>query len=160
MVLVIVQPEDHGRVPGDSQQKVPVVAEAMIAEQLRLHGQVVVVVHLGVAGREDVMPEQRHLLFQRATCVDHVVQPLGRPRKWSWPSRLGGRDIPEQEMVIGSRNAIRRIDQLFDGCLVTLRGAPFNLVTGRSESGASHEVRHQDYFLLVRHRLPPCAHWV
>ena len=160
MILVVVQPEDHGRVSGDAQEKVSIVAEAVVSEHLGLHRQVVVVVHLGVAGGEDVMPEERHLLLEGAPGVYHVVEPLRRSGDGSGAARFGGRDVPEQEVVIGARYAIRRVDQLLDGLLVSLRGAALDFVTGRAEPGASHEVRHQGDVPSVGHWPPPCLHWV
>jgi hypothetical protein len=46
MVLVVVQPENHGRVLRDLHQKITIVAHAVPAEQLDLLQQLVVVVHL------------------------------------------------------------------------------------------------------------------
>ena len=74
-VLVVVQPVDHGRVHGEFEQYGAHIAHADAAEQIDL------VVHrhdmlaLGISGGKDMMPEERHLLFQRAFAVDHAVDP-------------------------------------------------------------------------------------
>jgi len=70
VVLLIIEPEDHGRVGRHLHQKIAVVAHSAFAKDRDLLQQLVVIVDLGVAGREDVVPEQRHLLFQRPLGVD------------------------------------------------------------------------------------------
>ena len=78
VVLVVVEPVNHGRVLGQHDQQVAVVARSVVAEHVDLRDQVIVVVDLGVTDRKDAVPEERHLLFQRPLGVDQVVEPVCR----------------------------------------------------------------------------------
>ena len=53
------------------------VAQGVLAHQLVLAEHEAGVLHLGVAGGEVVVPEQRQLLLQRVRAVEHPVQPPG-----------------------------------------------------------------------------------
>ena len=79
VVLAVVQPVDHGRVARETEQQCAQIAQAVAAEQLDVadHGRRVLA--LGPAGREDVVPEERHLLFERPLRVDHAVEPATVP---------------------------------------------------------------------------------
>ncbi len=76
MVFVVVQPEDHGRIFRDREQQIPIVAHALVAEELNLFEQLVVIVDLGIASGEHLMPEKRHFFFKRAIRVDQVKHPV------------------------------------------------------------------------------------
>ena len=112
---VSVEPRDHGWVLGDGEQQVAEVAKGVLAKQLELSLDAVCVLGglrgQGTARRagtelagdlaepcgEVVVPEQRHLLLQRALGVDHAEDPalrrIGdprvRPRTDRARSRLG-----------------------------------------------------------------------
>ena len=91
-VALAVEPHQHRGILRHLQQEVAVVAERVLAEELdlplrpaqraglvrehlgRLHG-AGVGGQLAVGGGEVVVPEQRHLLLQRAPRVDHAEHP-------------------------------------------------------------------------------------
>ena len=154
MALVVVEPEDHGRVPGKLVQQLPIVAHAMFAEHPQLFEHVVGVVHLGVAGGEDVVPEERHLLFQRTPGVYHVIQPVSLRRRNVSAGILDVGVVSKEQVVVCPRT-VPRVDKLRHCRLVSLFDIPLKLISGRAESNSPHEVRHQSDIILVGHRVPP-----
>ena len=70
VVVLVVEPENHCRVAGKLDEKVAEAPQSISAEHLDLLEDCLGLVELGVAGGEDVMPEERHFLFQRATGVN------------------------------------------------------------------------------------------
>ena len=139
VVLVIVQPVDHGGVSGEFDQKLAVVAHAVVSEHIYLFEQVVAVVHLGVSGGEDVVPEQRHLLLQRSLGGDHPVEPVGLARRRRSARHLGDRVVSVQRVLI-HRGLRLGVEEFFYGCLVTYLAVALHFLSGRSEPGATHEV--------------------
>jgi hypothetical protein len=92
LALVSCQPDHHRRILRDLEEEVAEVAERVLPEQLDLplrppeHARLVreqlralqharFVSQLAEAGGEVVVPEQRHLLLQRTTRVDHPEHP-------------------------------------------------------------------------------------
>ncbi len=49
------------------------IAHAVVAEQINLLQHLIVIVDLRVTGREHMVPEQRHLLFQRALRGHQII---------------------------------------------------------------------------------------
>jgi hypothetical protein len=76
MILIVVQPENHRGVFRQLDQEPTVVAHSHIAEQFNLFQELVVVIHLGIAGGKHMMPEERYLLFQGAFGVDQIEHPV------------------------------------------------------------------------------------
>ena len=88
-----VEPDEHRRVLGDLDQDVAEVAERVVAQHLDLAAHAAGILgrfgghvarglggasdarHLAVAGREVVVPEERHLLLERPLAVHHPEQP-------------------------------------------------------------------------------------
>ena len=70
-----IQEGQHGRVLRDADQQGAEVAQALILEQLKLVQHLAVVAHLVFIGGEVAVPEQRHLLLQRARRGEHAVCP-------------------------------------------------------------------------------------
>ena len=68
----------------------------MLAEHVDLLEQLVAVVNLGVAGREHVVPEQRHLLFQGPVAGYHVVHPVRLTGEGNAAGEQEAGVIPEQ----------------------------------------------------------------
>ena len=141
MVLVVVQPVDHGRVLGERNEQVAIVRHSQIAEHVDLLEQVVAVVHLCVAGREDVVPEQRHLLFQRSLGGDHPVQPVGLSGSGRTAGHLSNRVIPVQGVLVDRWLALR-VKQHLDCLLIPNLTVALDILTGSAKSGATHQVRH------------------
>ena len=73
MILVVVEPEDHRGIFRHGHQQVTVVTHALLAEQLDLLEQLIVIVDFRVSGRENMVPEQRHFLFQGTLGRDEVI---------------------------------------------------------------------------------------
>jgi hypothetical protein len=73
--VVVVEVGEHRGVADDPEQQVGEAAQRVRAEQLVLHVHVVRVLDRAVAGREVVVPEERHLLFERARRLDHALEP-------------------------------------------------------------------------------------
>ena len=156
MVLVVVQPENHGRISGYLQQQVSVVSQPLFSEQLYLGCQVVIVIHLGVAGGKYVMPEQGHLLLERALGVDHVVEPVGRAGRRAWAAGLGGGDVPVQQVLVCARRVVGGRNKLLDDTFVPFLGQPLKLVACGSKSGATHKMGCQGYIpCVIWHWMPP-----
>ena len=150
VVLEVVQPVNHGRIPGDFEQQLLVVAHTLFAEQGHHAGDFVVVVNLGNAGGEDLVPEKGHLLFQRAFGVDHEVQPFRRTHALDGAGTPRPGLIPDELVAVDSRLAFR-IEQLLNGSLVPF-GDPFlQLITGSPKAGAAHQVGHQGNVLRCHH---------
>ena len=138
---VIVEPEDHGRIPGDLDQQGAKVAQRVLAEHGDLVGHHLGVVELGEARREQVMPEKRHLLFQRSPGVDHAVHPqrLGRIDL----ARLFHIRIEAEDHVLFEWRGVLWVEQLLDRRLVATRQRCFELVARSAKAGATVEVAHQ-----------------
>ena len=150
VVLVVVQPEDHRRVPRDRHQQIAIVAHAVVAEQFDLLQQLVVVVDLRVAGGEHVVPEQRHLLLQRALRVHQVVHVVDVAHRRLAAGQQRGRLVTQQH--IGVHGRLRGIlDQFLDGRVVALGHARLELVPGCPEARATHQMGHQTDVVLVCH---------
>ncbi len=74
-VAVGVEPDEHGRVPADRLEQRAELAQGVRPQQHVLAEHQDRVLHLGEAGGEVVVPEQRHLLAQRVAALEHAVQP-------------------------------------------------------------------------------------
>ena len=74
-VEAVVQPDQHRGVLRHGDQQPAEVARGVLSEGLVLPEQQFVVEYLFLAGREVVVPEERHLLFERAGRTDHPVGP-------------------------------------------------------------------------------------
>jgi hypothetical protein len=74
-VELVVQPEKHGGVFRQLEQDCPEIAERHTAEGGDLACHLEGALDLGVPRREQAMPEEHHLLLQRALRVDHAPYP-------------------------------------------------------------------------------------
>src|SRR3989442_263451 len=150
VVLVVVQPEDHRGVSGDRDEQVAVVTHATLTEQADLLQQLIVVVHLRVAGGEHVVPEERHFLFQRALRVHQVIHEIHVPHRVLPARQQRRRLIAEQRVDIDCRLGLG-VEQLLDSRFVPLGHARFELVAARAEARTAHQVSHQRDVVLVCH---------
>ena len=151
VVLVVVQPEDHGGVAGELDEQVSVVAHAVFAEHANLLYHVVAVVHLAVAGGEHLVPEDRHLLFERPLGVEQVVEPVGLSRAYRAAGHLGDGVVSEQGVLVRGGMGVL-VEQFLDGRLVSLFGARLYLFAGCAEAGAPHEMGHKGDVFIGGHR--------
>ena len=152
VVLVVVQPVDHGRVLGQCNQQVSIVRHSQVTEHVDLLEQVVAVINLSVAGREDMVPEQRHLLFQRPLGSYHPIQPVGLSGRCRASGHLSNRMVPIQGVLIDRWLAVR-VKQHFHCLLIPNLAIALNLVTSCAETGSTHQVRHQAMSSLVAIRV-------
>ena len=144
VVLVVVQPENHGRVLGQLDQQFPVVAHAVLAEHVYLLQHLVAVVHLGVAGGEDVVPEEGHLLLEGPGGVNHLPHVVGLAVVGHSAGQLGAGGVPEEEvLVVVGDVVLLGLQKLLHGGLVSPGGSLLQLGAGCSEAGAPHQVGHQ-----------------
>ena len=142
VVFVVVQPEDHGGVLGQLDEQVLVVSQTVLAEHVDLLQQLVTVVHLGVAGGENVVPEKRDLLFERALGADHLVHPVGLTGEGSTTGEQEAGVIPEHQRHLAALHLFGRIEQFLDSGLVALSNPSLQLLTRRPETDAAHQVGH------------------
>ena len=155
VVLVVVEPVDHGWVFGQPEEQLSIVSHPKLAEHLDLIQEVVAVVHLVVPGGEEVVPEQRHLLLERPPGVDQVVEPVRLTLRDVPPGDLHGRMVPVEEESVDRR--LLRIQQVLDRLLVTVRNKLLELVPVDAESGSAHQVSHQRKIFFRRHSPDPPA---
>ena len=149
VVLVVVQPENHGRVLGQLNEHIPVVAHPTLPEHIDLLQQLVAVVHLGVAGGENMVPEQRHLFLQGTVAGDHVVHPVGLPGEGHAAGQQETGVIAEQQRHLAALALRGRVQQFLYGGFVALGNAAFQLGAVGAEPGAPHQVGHQCQVILV-----------
>ena len=119
------------------------IGEAVPAEHVDLVGDVN---GLGVRSSEDVVPEERYLLFERTPGVDHPVYPLVLAAE---PAKVAHGDI-----FVDVGEALG-VEEVFDDGLVTPGGQEFQLVAGCPKPGATHQVSDQIEVGLL-HSAPPC----
>ena len=81
VILVVVEPVDHGRVARQLNQYGAEVGKAVGAKHLDVIDHARRVLALGPARRQDAMPEKRHLLLQRPISVQHPVDPAAVPNR-------------------------------------------------------------------------------
>ena len=141
MVVVVVEPHDHRRVPRQLDQESPEVAEPVPAEHLDLVRQHLAVNDLRVARGEDAVPEERRLLSEGRPGGDHPVQPVVAAAPGPHHARL--LVVEPTGHVVAHPACVRRIDQLLDRRVVPLRGVRLYLFTGRAESRPAHQVGYQ-----------------
>src|SRR5262245_17454311 len=103
------------------------------------------VVDFRLAGSEQLVPEQHHLLLQRPLGVEHRMKPRGHPHA------RGGDGLPEsrmvaQELIPVNRFSVR-VHQLLDRRLIALCRSGLKLVAAGSEASTAHQVSHQGNIL-------------
>ena len=135
-VLVVVEPEDHGRVPRQVGQDGLHVGEAVSPEHVDLVGHVT---GLGVGRREDVVPEERYLLLEGTLGVDHPVEPsLALDLYPAVEDR--SQVVSAHQVALDLREALG-VQQVLDHLVIPLGGVLLELVPRRSEPRAARQVR-------------------
>ena len=153
MVLLVVQPEDHGRVLGQMEEKLLVVAHAHAAEELDLGRHSVAAAHLGCCRRENVVPEESHLLLERSTPIPHGVEPVHLDVEVG-PGLLGLRKVTV-ELELVELGLVLRVEELLHYALVPALGELFELRPCRAESGPTHQVGHLGDPVTISHSRAP-----
>ena len=121
----------------------------MFAEGGNLAGHLRGIVHLGVGGGEQLVPEEGHLLFQGPLGVDHPVHPVGLVNRRR-PGPLVTREEPVQQFLVYGRLPLR-MQKLLDHGFVAPGDALLQFLTGITKARASQQVGHQSNVFLVRH---------
>ena len=152
VVVLVVQPDDHGRIPGEFRQQVSEAAHAPVPEHADLVGEGLAVDDLGVSGGEDAVPEQGDLLPQRGGSAGHAVQPvLAGTQGAHHAGQLG---VEPADEVVTHALLAAVVEEPLDGGLVALGGVGFQLLAGGAEAGAPHQVA-DEFDIAVCHILPP-----
>ena len=153
VIAVVVQPVNHRRALRQLGQQVGKGSQPLPAEHGNLLGQLRRIVHFGVAGGEQLMPEQGHLFLQGPTGVDHPIDPLGLGGDRSQGTLEVGK-VADQVILVDAR--LRpRIQQFLDGGGIAFGGPFLQFGPGRAKAGPPHQVRHQSNVGLVGHKIPP-----
>ena len=79
VILAVVEPVVHGRVAGQGDEYGAQVGHSNLAEHIDLGDDGRAVLALVPRGRENMVPEQRHLLFERPFRVYHPPNPASGP---------------------------------------------------------------------------------
>jgi hypothetical protein len=142
VVLVVVEPEDHGRVAGELEQNRAHVRQPDPAEHRDLGDHRRHVLGLVPGGREHVVPAEGDLLLERAPAVDHAVQPAagGDVDALAVP-------VAPQDVLVDSGRGLG-VQQLLDDRLVASGCVLLELGAGHAEPGATHQVSDQDKVVL------------
>ena len=114
---MVVQPEEYGGVLRDFHEQVPVLSEPLLAEGVDHVGDLIVVIDLGDAGSEDLVPEQAHLLLKGAPGVYHAPHPARLPDSVEGV-RLPLQGEVAQELVDVNRLVGVGVEKVFDSRLV------------------------------------------
>ena len=157
VVLIVVEPEDHGGVLGHFYQHGAVGAHAEIPEHVNLEGHLQRAVDLGVGSGEDVVPEEGYLLFQGSWRVDEAVHPVaGHVLRVGGHLEAGGH--AEKLVGVEGWDAVGfRLQKLFHGGFVAIGHAALEFVPVCAETGSPHEVGHKCN-VLVRHTIVHVVH--
>jgi len=136
-VLDPVQPDEHGRVPGDPEQQRLEGAERVRAQEVVLGEHELLRPHAGVRGGEPVVPDERHPLDELPVRAHHAVEP---------PEVVVAPGVARRErgaVVVGRgrpvQACLRRIEEVVDGLFQALLGDLRGLPGLRPESGAPEQ---------------------
>ena len=142
VVLVVVQPEDHGRASRDFEKQVSELSETFFAEHIHHVDDLVIVVHFGNSSSENLMPEQGHFFLQRSLGVYHSPDPTRlaeSARGAGFPLRVM---VPEKLVDVYGLSVFR-VQKFFDGRLVSDCDSRFQLLASGAETRAPHEMGHR-----------------
>ena len=151
VVLVVVQPVDHGRVFSYRHQKISIVAQSVFPEHVNLGVHDVVVVYFRLPGCENLVPQEDHFLFQRALGGNHGVQPVGAAH--SRQSYRPGKLRVQPQKFVPVIRLFSGVHEVFDRGLISPRGPGFQFFPARAKTGAAHQMRHQRN-ILIGHLIP------
>ena len=90
-----------------------------------------------------MMPEERQLLFERATGVDHAVEPIRLATLHVDEAVLVDVVAPDEVFVFQGRRRVLGVQKLFDSSFVALSGISLDLLPAGAESCAAKQVCHQ-----------------
>jgi hypothetical protein len=99
-----------------------------------------------------MVPEERHLLFERTLGVDHMEHPVDVAHGWHTTRQQGTGLVAQQDILIRWR-ALFRVQQFLYGGGVALGSTRFEFCPGGAETSATHQVRHKCNVIFARHCL-------
>ena len=145
MIIVIVEPDNHGRVFEELDQQRIELPETVAPEHVDLVEEGPGLIELRVARSKEAVPEERDLLFQRALGRDHAMQ----------PGSSGGVKLAELRLIyvvatddiLGHGLWIAGLE-FFDHRLVALGDRGLEFITRRTKPGAAQQMRHERHILL------------
>ena len=118
-----------------SSSKLVELAHALVPEHLDHAAHFFARVNLGMAGAEDHVPEQRHLLFQLVFGVYHAIHPV-LDVDLDGPSVIVGRVVAQHQVVFDPGIGLRA-EHLLNHRVITFRSIGFNLVAAGVEAGSA-----------------------
>jgi hypothetical protein len=86
--LGLVQPDQHGGIPGGLGQQLQPVPGGQTAEEFVLTPYIIGVADLLGAGGEVAMPEQGHLFLERTRACSHAIEPPAAQLVYALPLQL------------------------------------------------------------------------
>jgi len=112
----------------------------MLAEHSDLAGEFWRVIHFGVAGGEQLMPEERHFLFQWSLGIDHTEHPIGLVDGRPQCPFVAGKDAVHQLVVDG--RLVFGMQQLLNHGLIAFGNPGVQVATRLAKAGAAHQMGH------------------
>ena len=146
MVVLVVQPHQHGRVPGNGHKNVLEAAHSQLTELVQLVDDNPGLDRLGRPRCENPVPEQGHLFLERVLGLDHAVDPVRIASRAISEVRLVD-EIPADEVgwhYVGAGG----IQQLIDGGVVPQFHISTKLVSCCAKAGPPHQMGHELQILL------------
>ena len=141
VVVAVVQPVDHSWVPGNLQQQFAEVPHRMGVQHFVVSPHRRPGVQLGESRSKHAVPEQRHLLFQRATRIEDAIQPAASGADKSLRLHMHWRE-PQRNVIVRLRLA-HRIQQPVNGRVISPFCQRLDLVIPCAKTCSSHQVRYQ-----------------
>jgi hypothetical protein len=147
MIVVIVKPDNHGRVFREFDQQRIQAPETMVPEHVDLVEEDPGLIELRVARGKEAVPEERNLLLQRACGRDHAIQPGGSC----------GVKLAELRLVyvVATDDVLRHdlwitgVKQFLEHRLIAFCDSGFEFITRRTKPGAAQQMRHECHVLLM-----------
>jgi hypothetical protein len=153
MAILVIQPENHRRVPRHLDQQRMEAPQPAATEHGDLAENLFRMIQLRIACSEYTVPEQGHFFLEQAPGIDHTVQPIGLAAVDQHQAILVHVVTPDQVFIIEGRWGMLGVKQLLHRGLVPLGDIAFQLITCRPKTGATQEMGHESHILL-RHTSP------
>ncbi len=147
MIIIIVEPDNHGRVLRELDQQRIQPPETMAPEHVDLVEEGPGLIELRVARGKEAVPEERDLLFQWALGRDHAIQP-GSPCGVEL-AELRLVYVVATDDVLGHSLWIAGVEQFLDHRLIALGNRGLDFITRRTKPGAAQQMRHECHVLLM-----------
>ena len=137
MIVFVVQPENHRWVARNLNQEVTKSAKPVPTKHLHLLQDSFGLVEFGIAGGENMVPEEGNLLFQRAASVNHAVQPVSLTAFDINQAVLVDMVAPDEVFIFQRGWSVLRMEQFFNCRLVAFGYVTLYFLTTSTKSGAA-----------------------